>query len=166
MDLPADRTDNSTRLRLGIVLDTTEDACTVVGDGRRFVVPFAPPFPRPRVDRVRPGNLVAIDGNGDGSGVVLWRWFDAVVFDSSSESVSVWEPAHGSVIATRRNPQHQYRPGGRAYLSAGLPGAQWWLAGPAVDNAEDADVDRVEVEAFFSGVGWWDGPSAAQLHGS
>ena len=167
MNLPADRNDTP-RLRLAIVLDTTEDVCTVFGDGRRLVVPYAAPFPRPRVERVRPGHLVAVAGagDGDGPGVVLWRWFDAVVVESSAESVSVWEPAHGTVFASRRNSERRYLPGGRAYLSAGLPGAPWWLAGPAVEAAEDADVDLVEVEDFFTALGWWDDTSASGARGS
>lgn len=161
MNLPADRNDTP-RLRLAIVLDTTEDVCTVFGDGRRLVVPYAARFPRPRVERVRPGHLVAVAvaGDGDGPGVVLWRWFDAVVVESSAESVTVWEPAHGTVFATPRSSERRYRPGGRAYLSAGLTGAPWWLVGPAVDRAEDADVDLAEVEDFFTALGWWDDPSA------
>ena len=109
MNLPADRNDTP-RLRLAIVLDTTEDVCTVFGDGRRLVVPYAAPFPRPRVERVRPGHLVAVAGDGDGPGVVLWRWFDAVVVESSAESVTVWEPAHGTVFASRRNSERRYLP--------------------------------------------------------
>ena len=98
--------------------------------------------------------------------MVLWRWFDAVVVESSAESVTVWEPAHGTVFASRRNSERRYLPGGRAYLSAGLPGAPWWLAGPAVEAAEDADVDLVEVEDFFTALGWWDDTSASGARGS
>jgi hypothetical protein len=48
---------------------------------------------------------------------------------------------------------HRCRPGSRAYVSAGLPGAEWWVAGPAVDRAEAADVDLAEVEQFFIELG-------------
>ena len=164
MNPPGDREDTK-RLRLAIVLDTTEDECTVFVDDRRLVVPYAAPFPRPRIERVRPGHLVAIACDAGEPGVVLWRWFDAVVVDATGQSVTVWEPGHGTVIATRRNSEHSYRPGGRAYLSAGLPGSPWWLAGPAVNRAEDADVDLAEVASFFSDLGWWGDPPTSSVGG-
>jgi hypothetical protein len=80
-----------------------------------------------------------------------------VVLAEAGSSVSLWEPAHGVVLAERRDSQRTYQPGTRAYLSAGLPGAQWWVAGPAVDRAEDADVELDEVEEFFSELGLWAG---------
>ena len=140
-------------LRPAIVLSTTEEACTVFADGRQAEVPYADPFPKPRVDRVSPGHLVAVTTASDGAEVVIWRWFDAIVLDAVGSTVRLWEPAHGTVVAQPRNQQHTYRPGGRAYLSAGLPGADWWAAGPAVDRAEDADVDLDEVERFFTSLG-------------
>jgi hypothetical protein len=143
------------RLRKAIVLATTEDACTVFTAGQREVVTYARPFPTPRAERVAPGHLVAVATAADGSAVVVWRWFDAVVLDRAGRSVSLWEPAHGLVLAEPRDPQRTYRPGTRAYLSAGLPGAQWCVAGPAVDHAENADVDLDEVEQFFTGLGLW-----------
>lgn len=66
----------------------------------------------------------------------------------------VWEPAHGEVSARARRPEH--RVGGRAYLSAGLPGAPWWLAGPADVAPEDADVELGEVVAFYDEHDLWD----------
>lgn len=138
------------RLRCGIVLSTTEEECTTFVDGRRVVVPFAAPFPRPRTERVLPGHLVAIAGAG-ATGLVVWRWFDAVVVDTVDGTVQLWEPAHGSVAAQPRNPQQRYVPGTRAYLSAGLPGAPWWVSGPVVGAAQDADVELDEVERFTAG---------------
>ncbi len=151
---------SSPRLSTAIVLGTTEDACTVVAGDERLVVPYAPPFPRPRMERVAPGQLVALArlAAGDPPSVV-WRWFDAVVIDRSDAGVELWEPVHGSVLAVPRDPGRGYRPGGRAYASAGLPGADWWVAGPAVDRAEHADVDLDAVEQFFTGLGLW-GPPA------
>jgi hypothetical protein len=78
---------------------------------------------------------------------VVWRWYDAVVLGEESGIVRLWEPAHGEVIAHPRRAQHR-QPGTRAYLSAGLPGADWWVAGAAVPKAEDADVELDEVERF------------------
>lgn len=138
------------RLRTAIVLSTTEEACTVFGDGHRSVVPFAEPFPRPRTDRVMAGNLVALATATDGSTVVVWRWFDAVVVQEVDRQIRLWEPLHGFVLADRRDPGRTYLPGSRAYLSAGLPGAQWWVAGPAVDVAEKADVELNAVALFFT----------------
>jgi hypothetical protein len=103
--------------------------------------------------------LVAIATASDGREIVVWRWFDAVVLDGDGATLNLWEPAHGSVLAERRNRTHAYLPGSRAYVSAGLPGAPWWVAGPVVDRAEDADVDLDEVEQFFTGLGLWDGLS-------
>jgi hypothetical protein len=105
---------------------------------------------------VAPGNLVAIAAASNGSEVVIWRWFDAVVVDGTGAAVAMWEPNHGSVMARPRDPRRVYRPGSRAYLSAGLPGAEWWVAGPAVDRAEDSDVDFAEVEDFLTSHGLWD----------
>ena len=144
------------RLRPALVLSTTEDLCTVHADGRRHEIPYVGPFPRPRVERVAPGHLVAIADLADASPIVVWRWFDAVVVDVVGAMVSLWEPGHGAVIATPRDPHHVHRPGSRAYLSAGLPGADWWVAGPSVDRAEDADVDLDQVEQFFADLGLWE----------
>jgi hypothetical protein len=145
------------RLRPAIVLSTTEDDCTVVdGDGRTRAVPYAQPFPRPRTDRVTPGNLVAIATAPDGSQVVVWRWFDAVVLDQAVTALTLWEPQHGQIIAQVRDPQHAHRPGSRVYVSAGLPGADWWVAGPAVVNAKDADVEFDQVRDFFTSHSLWD----------
>jgi hypothetical protein len=144
------------RLRPAIVLGSTEDACTILTEGQVDVVPYAAPFPRPRAVRVAPGQLVAVATSPTGQDVVVWRWFDAVVIDLSPKGVTVWEPNHGFVVAQARDPLRTTPLGSRAYLSAGLPGADWWLAGPTVARAEDADVEITEVEAFFTGHGLWD----------
>ena len=139
------------RLRCAIVLSTTEDECTAYVEGRRIVVPYAPPFPRPRTERVLPGHLIAIVGDPPVDRMVVWRWFDAIVLDAADGIVRMWEPSHGAVDAEPRDPQRAYCPGSRAYLSAGLPGAPWWVAGPIVDRAEEADVEFDEVWRFISG---------------
>ena len=121
------------------------------------VLPYAAPFPRPREQRVAPGHLVAVVTAPHGHDVVVWRWFDAVVLDGSApDSVRLWEPAHGEVVARARNPRSPRPPGSRAYISAGLDGADWWVAGPAVMRAEDADVDVEEVRRFFAAHRLWD----------
>ena len=101
-----------------------------------------------------PGHLAAI-AERDGTAVVVWRWSDAVVLDSDPDSVRLWEPAHGEVTATRRYPQEQYGPGTRAYLSAGLPGADWWVAGQAVDRPEHAGVELGEVDRLYTEHDLW-----------
>jgi hypothetical protein len=53
-------------------------------------------------------------------------------------------------------PAQRYDPGTRAYLSAGLPGAEWWVAGKAVNRAEDAEVELNEVGRLYTEHGMWD----------
>jgi hypothetical protein len=146
------------------VLGTDEDTCQVIAGSEIAVVRYAPRFPAPRRERVLPGHLVAIAvppaaeppaAEAPGIAVVVWRWYDAVVLAGDAESVQLWEPAHGQVKARRRQPRQRYRPGTRAYLSAGLPGADWWIAGRAVDNAEDAEVELDEVERLYTEHGMW-----------
>jgi hypothetical protein len=144
------------RLQAAIVLSAAEDECTVYADDRQHVVSYAEPFPRPRAGRVAPGNLVAIAREPAGSDVILWRWFDAVVVSQADQVLTLWEPNHGTVVAQPRDPQHRYKPGGRAYVSSGLPGAEWWVAGPAVDRPESAAVELDEVRDFFTEHGLWD----------
>lgn len=144
------------RLRCAVVLHVDEDACQVLSEGQRFPVRFAPQFPSPRRERVSPGHLIAAATAPDGSEVVVWRWYDAVVLrEQDASSVRLWEPAHGDVIAQRRRTR-PYEPGTRAYLSAGLPGADWWVAGGVVARAEDADVELDEVERFYTENRLWE----------
>jgi len=145
------------RLRTAVVLLTAEDSCTVFTADQRTDVPHARAFPKPRIERVLPGHLVAIATAPAGSAFVVWRWFDAVVLDRIGSSVRVWEPAHGVVRAELRDPRRNYRPETRAYLTAGLPGAEWWVAGPVADRAEDAEVDLDQVDKFFTGLDLWAG---------
>lgn len=144
------------RLRCGIVLRVEEDACQVLAEGQLASVRYASQFPAPRRERVSPGHLVAIaavPAGSDAPDVVVWRWYDAVVLGREAGSVRLWEPAHGEVVA---QPRQDYDPGTRAYLSAGLPGAHWWVAGGTVDRAEDAEVELNEVERLFTDNGMWD----------
>jgi hypothetical protein len=138
------------------VLSAEENACQILADGQVVSVRYASQFPAPRRERVSPGHLVAVAEAPGVSAVVVWRWYDAVVLGGEAGSVRLWEPAHGEVAAQRRRPQQQYHPGTRAYLSAGLPGAEWWVAGRAVDRAEDADVELDEVERLYTEHDMWD----------
>lgn len=160
--MTASTTDTFTapRLHCGIVLRVEEDVCQVLTDGQVVSVRFASQFPRPRKERVSPGHLVAVAEVPGGSDAVVWRWYDAVVLASEAGSIRLWEPTHGEVVAQRRRPQQRFDPGTRAYLSAGLPGAEWWVAGRAVDRAEDADVELIEVQQFYVKHGLWDSDSA------
>ena len=144
------------RLLPALVLGTTEESCTVVRDGGVADVTYAAPFPGPRAERVSPGHVVAVAALPDGRELVVWRWYDAVVLGETAEGVRLWEPGHGEVLAQPRDPSSARSPGSRAYLSAGLPGAEWWVAGPVVQRAEDADVETDAVVAFFAEVGLWE----------
>jgi len=143
-------------LRLAVVLRVQEETCEVLGDQQTRSVRYAPMFPTPRVERVSPSHLVAVAVAPDGSEAVVWRWYDAVVLGGTDGGVLLWEPSHGEVAAQSRG-ERQRRPGTRAYLSAGLPGADWWVAGAAVPKAEDADVELDEVERLYSKHGLWGG---------
>jgi hypothetical protein len=116
---------------------------------------FARHFPTPRTQRVSPGHLVAVVTAPNGSDVVIWRWYDAVVLGEEGRLIRMWEPAHGEVLAQPRRPEQPRQPGTRAYLSAGLPGADWWLAGAVVASAEYADVELDEVELFYDAHDLW-----------
>lgn len=140
-------------LRPAVVLRTHDGGCEVVGpDGPARVVDAAP-F-APRAQSVSPGHLVAVTTDPAAPGLVLWRWFDAVVVEQSGGEVRLWEPGHGEVLARPRDPRRTYAPGAHAYLSAGLPGADWWVAGPS-GRAEDADVELDEVHAFCDAHDLW-----------
>ncbi|HEV2378094.1 MAG TPA: hypothetical protein VGS19_38760 [Streptosporangiaceae bacterium] len=145
----------SARLRCGIVLRVQEDTCEVLADGQSRPAGYARGFPSPRTERVSPGNLVAVAAAPDGTDVVVWRWYDAVILGEDDGVVWLWEPAHGEVAAQPRYAQPR-QSGTRAYLSAGLPGAQWWVAGPAASRAQDAHVELDEVERFYSERDLWD----------
>jgi hypothetical protein len=100
---------------------------------------------------VSPGHLVAIAKANNGSDVIIWRWYDAVVLNTTESLIKLWEPGHGTVSAHPRDPQQLYALGARAYLSARLPGAQWWVAGHAVDATVESD----EVTRFFTENDLW-----------
>jgi hypothetical protein len=140
----------------GIVLRVSEDDCEVFAQGRRSTVRYAKVFPTPRTDRVSPGHLVALAVAPDGTPTVVWRWYDGVIVSEGEQGVvRVWEPSHGEVAARPRRPDASRPVGTRAYLSSGLPGAEWWVAGPAVAAAEGADVELDEVSGFCDVHGLW-----------
>ena len=138
-----------------VVLKADEENCTVFRAGACFVVRYAAPFPRPRADRVSPGHLVALF-TAVREPSVVWRWFDAVVLGDSSQGVQLWEPLHGEITARPRDPDLVAQPGSRAYVSAGLPGADWWLSGPAVSSPDEARAEVAEVRRFYIDHGLWD----------
>ncbi len=55
-------------------------------------------------------------------------------------AVAVMSVCFGALGLVRASRQ-PWRPGTRAYLSAGLPGADWWVAGHATTAADQADVE-------------------------
>lgn len=144
------------RLRTFRVLRVSEHACDIWSDGEVRSVGFAPMFPAPRVERVSPGHLVAVATGPDDIQVVVWRWYDAVVLGAESDdSVRLWEPAHGEVIAQRRASYEMQEPGSRAYASAGLPGAEWWVACSANGAPQSADVELADVDALYTENDLW-----------
>lgn len=144
------------QLRIGLVLRVREDECEVLSSGRERLARFAPMFPSPRTERVQPGNIVAMTSTADGVEIVLWRWYDAVVLGEGEHVIRLWEPAHGEVTAQPRPMYRPVRPGSRAYLSAGLPGAEWWVAGPVVAEPEEAEVELEAVAKLYTEHGLWD----------
>jgi len=144
------------RLRTARVIRAGEDVCEVWSHGQAGSAGFAPMFPSPRAERVSPGHLVAIATGPDGTDVVVWRWYDAVVLGTQDDgSVRLWEPAHGEVIAQVRASYQRQDPGTRAYASAGLPGAEWWVAGRACGAPHSADVELGNVDALYTENGLW-----------
>ena len=137
------------------MLRSEEDDCQVVAHGQVVSVRYARQFPTPRRERVLPGHLVAVAEAAGAFAVVVWRWYDAVVLSSGADFVRLWKPAHGEVAAQPRRPQQRHDPGTRAYLSAGLPGAEWWVSGKAVDQPEDAEVELGEVERLYTENDMW-----------
>jgi hypothetical protein len=156
MTIPANDGLLPERLRCGIVLRVKEDTCQILRDGQPRSVRYAAPFPSPRTERVSPGHLVAVTTAPTGSEVVIWRWYDAVVLGEEDGLIRMWEPAHGEVMAQPRSIRMR-PPGSRAYLSAGLPGADWWVAGAVATRAEDAEVELDEVERFYDEHDLWNG---------
>ena len=143
-------------LRCGVVLRVTEGACDAWSGGSVLSIPFSPLFPTPRTERVQPGHLIVIATRPSGRQVIVWRWYDAVVVGPLSFGfVPLWEPAHGEVAARPRPSYRGLEPGSRAYASSGLPGADWWVAGPVASRPEEAVVDLDEVEQLFTGNGLW-----------
>jgi hypothetical protein len=147
----------TTELRTARVLHVEEAVCQVwTGDGVTEVG-FAPMFPTPRTERVSPGHLVALAAQPGRPELVVWRWYDAVVLDLAADgTVDLWEPAHGRVRAQRRPMFQELEPGSRAFASAGLPEADWWVAGPATRMPDASDIDLAEVNAFYVDNDLWD----------
>jgi hypothetical protein len=141
--------------RCGIVVRVRENACEIVNARQIRSVKYAKHFPSPRTERVSPGHLVAVAIAPDTSEVVVWRWYDAVVVGYEADLIRLWEPAHGEVVA-RLRPAHQVpQIGTRAYLSAGLPGAEWWVAGAVAARTEDAVVELGQVERLYTEHDLW-----------
>ncbi len=155
MNDSTDHNNTFPQLHCAIVLHVREDACDVLGDGQLRSVRYARMFPSPRTERVSPGHLVATAPAHDGIETVIWRWYDAVVLGDERDLIRLWEPAHGEILAKPRAVYRPSPPGTRAYLSAGLPRAEWWVAGRATTAAENADVELDEVENLYTEHGLW-----------
>jgi hypothetical protein len=113
-------------------------------------------FSSPRAERVSPGHLVAIATVPGGTGVVVWRWYDAVVLGTEHDgAVRLWKSAHGEVIARPRASYQKQDPGSRAYAFAGLPGAEWWVADRACGAPRSAGVELDDVHALYTENHLW-----------
>lgn len=151
-------------LSTAVVLRVEDGSCAVSGPAGADTARFAPQFPTPHRERVWPGNLVALATGDDGRAVVLWRWFDVVVIGAAVDGrIAVWEPAHGEVTATARPTFATPHPGSRAYASAGLPGADWWVAAavPSSPGSAGVAVDLDEVAALYDAHDLWASALAA-----
>lgn len=150
--------DTTPSLHCAVVVAVREGACDVVPDAAHaapLTARFASVFPTPHTERVQPGHLVALATAADGTPTVVWRWYDAVVVGHGPDTVSLWEPAHGEVQARPRPGSATVAPGSRAWASAGLPGADWWVNGPVVADPRDAEVELDEVVALFTRHDLW-----------
>lgn len=143
-------------LRAAVVLATTEATCEIrAGDGST-TISYAPQFPAPRTERVSPGHVVAVAVGPGGQERVVWRWYDAVVVGvAAGGGVRLWEPEHGVVVAALRDRGVELEPGTRAYVSAGLPGADWWVAGPVARPGGPITVELEAVGRLYSEHGLW-----------
>ena len=153
MDEPEHR---SRDVKVGVVLRPGETRCEVsFGAAETSSVEYSSPF-RPRAESLTPGHLVAVTTAGpNAASLIIWRWFDAVVVEqAAADEVRLWEPNHGEVLARPRDPLTRYPVGTRAYASAGLPGADWWVEG-LVRSVEEADVAIDPVREFYESHGLW-----------
>lgn len=119
-------------------------------DGETASVGYGVPFGS-RALSLAPGHLVAVADMGEAAPLVLWRWYDAVVLEQSADQVQLWEPGHGEVLARSRDPRGRLSAGTRAYASAGLPGADWWVEGPVGGPAVAMD----QVYDFYAEHDLW-----------
>ena len=139
--------------RTAVVLRPEAQRCQVSFGVETAFVEYGNPFGS-RAKTLTPGHLVALAARPGATSLVIWRWYDAVVLEQSTRQVRLWEPGHGEVLARSRSPQHRYPAGTRAYASAGLPGADWWVEGP-VGAVEDADVAMEPVSEFYAAHDLW-----------
>jgi hypothetical protein len=151
-----DDDESNIRLTTAVVVNVTENACSVWSTDGVSSIRFASQFPAPRLDRVSPGHLVAVATAVDRRSAIVWRWFDAVILSSSDgTSVRLWEPRHGEISALETEHYQPRVAGTRAYISTGLRGSNWWVSGPVVDNPSHADVELDDVRALYDSNGMW-----------
>ncbi len=144
------------QLHVHRVLSVNERACRIWVDGQIAEVRFSVTFPTPRVERVAPGHLVAVTSGLDVPEVVVWRWFDAVVVGPTDNGlVPMWEPTHGQITAHARESYEAQEPGFRAYASAGLPGADWWVACAVTKYPEGMAADLEHVTTLYNENDLW-----------
>src|SRR5215472_13533656 len=62
---------------------------------------------------------------------------------------------HGEVTAQPRASYEMQDAGSRAYASAGLPGAEWWVADSASGHPHSAHVELDDVQALYTENDLW-----------
>lgn len=139
--------------RAAVVLRPDEQQCEVCFGVETAFVGYGASF-SPRAKTLTPGHLVAVTERTDATSLIIWRWYDAVVLEQAAGQIRLWEPNHGEVLATSRHVQYRYPVGSRAYASAGLPGADWWVESP-VAPVEDVDVAMDQVYEFYAAHDLW-----------
>jgi len=103
---------------------------------------------------VSPGHLVAAATAPDGTEAVIWRWYDAVVLGGETGPIRLWEPRTAKSLRSPAARSSSATRNSRLPVD-GLPGADWWVAGPTTARAEDANVELDEVERFCTEHDLW-----------
>lgn len=145
--------DPSRTARAAVVLRPGEHRCEVSFGEETALVGYSAPFGT-RATSLTPGHLVAVAEGPAATYLLIWRWYDAVVVEQTADQVRLWEPNHGEVLAQSRDARYVYPVGTRAYASAGLPGADWWVEGQA-GAVGDAEVAMDQVHEFYTAHGLW-----------
>ncbi len=120
----------STPLRLAIVLRVHEGTCDIASDDGPVTVRYVAQFPSPRTEPVSLGHLVIVAEAPDGTAVVVWRRYDAVALGEQNDPIKMWGTRPRRGVGPAKIHLHCTGAGHARPPVAGLPGADWWVAGP------------------------------------